>query len=128
MNTIELVEKFEDVGFTRKQAEMQVITIDSIKNGLMTREDGKRLQYEMEMRFKVVDDRFWAVNDRLDGMQSELRSMQAEIRGIQSELQGVQVELRSLPHLLLVKIIVFQSTIMGAMLVFLELARFYWKW
>lgn len=66
MNPIDISRNFERAGFSRKQAEVQVTTLMDIKKGLMTQEDGKRLEEKFEARFERLEDRFTSFEKKID--------------------------------------------------------------
>lgn len=82
MSDIDIVKRFETVGFTRGQAEMQVRTISDFKKDLMTKEDASYLNRRMdhiEQRMDHIEQRIDHIEKRLDHIIARIDEMPERI-------------------------------------------------
>jgi hypothetical protein len=134
MDIMQTVNNLETAGFTRKQAEQQVIVMMDLKKDLMTKADGLALKQSMELQFAIIDKRFDAIDVRFEAMETRFEAIETkfegidgQFKGINGQIEGLRSEVRSLPSTIAIQQTTIMSIILGLMLGLIEFIKWYSK-
>lgn len=96
MNTMDSIKQYESVGFSRKQAELQVRSMDDFKKELATKKDVETstnmLNSRMDFLSKDLGSGFEMQNKRLDAQDRKIDGQSSKIDGLEYKIDTLPLQ------------------------------------